>query len=225
MNNIYIGKILLLLLLLVSQFGFAQHKKITRNSVKWNYSLVLRGVYLVNYEFFIADKLNAEIGMGFITEDRIFEVFNSDPQDPYSFIKNSYGKHILHTCAEAGLRYYLKTKDNINGIYLSPMISYRPYSFEGFHNKGSNSNGGFPENFHPGYNLLDFQLKLGLQYQSFWNTNLLTDIYTGLALRSANISEVITVNNNSTFNATYQVSNTNSTYLMLLLGFKIGLPF
>ncbi|MBI2271571.1 MAG: hypothetical protein HYU69_14600 [Bacteroidetes bacterium] len=221
--------------LLFSQFIFAQTKItvfqpsqpipvnrvdsarfVDRNLVKWNYSLLARGVFLLNYEFYISDKFTGEAGVGLTYRDIVFEMMKEG-----NFL--DYGTPVVHLCGEAGIRFYPKDFDNFEGIYLSPMVSYRSYSFEKATNNNTVSSGNV-NGFKPGYNFLDFQFKFGFQYESLWNLDILGDFYVGFALRNATVSQLVEIQNNNN-TTTYQPSTSTTMYPQPLCGFKLGIPF
>jgi hypothetical protein len=235
-----------LFILLISQIGFAQknrtdtlqpyqsnlnaatsnlyaEKIIRKKCIKWNYSLLARGVFLMNHEFFVRDKVSGEVGLGVTYRDPIFELLNLHPYKFRSNAASPYNNTVMHLCAEAGIRYYPQTFDNFNGFYISPTISYRYYSFKDPLRSGLN--GGIPYSYNAGYSLLDFQFKLGFQNENFWKSHRLTDVYIGLALRYATIDQLAETRNGPAYIATYQAITTNISYTVVLLGFKIGLPF
>src|SRR5690242_14058998 len=51
-------------------------KVILHNNIKWNWSLLGRGVFLMDYEFLINEKLTGEGGLGLTYRDPVFELFN-----------------------------------------------------------------------------------------------------------------------------------------------------
>ncbi len=244
-DNFYFMKSTAFFIFFISQFGFAQNEKtdayqyvppnqeapsklvlpkhVDKNCIKWNYSLLIRGVFLMNYEFKITDKLTGEAGLGLTYRDPVFEAFQLHPYAFRSSLATPPGNTVLKPCAEAGIRYYPGFFNDFNGVYLSPAISYRTCSFKDPLKSGLN--GAFPYSYNAGYSLLDFQLKLGIQYRGFWRRGILTDIYAGLAWRYAMVNELVEVRNAPLYNASYQKYTSVVNYTVMLLGFKTGLPF
>ncbi|MFI5164053.1 MAG: hypothetical protein ACHQHP_02275 [Bacteroidia bacterium] len=186
-----------------------------KNLIKWNYSLVTRGVFLLNYELILSDKLSGEVGAGLTYRDFIFEVLKHSEFIDYTNTKVNFA-------FEGALRFYPKGNKNFEGLYLSPAISYRSYSFAP-QQELYGSYFGYNNSFSPGYNFLDLQLKFGYQYESWWLDDLTTDFYIGFGYRSATV-KYYEVNTNSYSNAVTAVTKTDS-YPQALLGFKIGIAF
>gem|GEM_PF-3223020 len=187
--------------------------------LKWNYSLLTRGIFLMNYEFQFQKKLAAEVGLGITYRDLIFETSHSSYFDNTSFKAN------YNFCGEAGIRFYPRDFDDFEGLYLSPMISYRKYSLTLQDGYSNNPYINTISSFSPGYNFVDIQLKFGYQYESLWDDDILGDFYVGVAFRNATINSYSEVHNSTTGGTDYVSTQTKIQFPQLLFGFKIGVPF
>ncbi len=189
---------------------------LNRHNIKWNYSLLGRGVFLMNYEFYLSDKFTGEVGVGLSYRDFIFEF--SDDLKPFV----NYTTPNVNFCGEAGFRFYPKGFADFEGVYLSPVISYRNYTFKENLSSSSINSATILESKN-GYNFIDLQFKFGYQYESLWS-DLYADLYIGLALRNLTQTyDVSTVDMNGTY---YKVPVKESkSYPQALVGIKLGLPF
>src|ERR1700722_9966426 len=52
-------------------------RKMDKNCIKWNWSVLTRGVFLINYEIYISNNLTAEVGVGICYRDFLFEFTKS----------------------------------------------------------------------------------------------------------------------------------------------------
>lgn len=187
------------------------------NLVKWNYSVVSRGVFLMNYEFILNEKFTAEAGAGISYRDFIYEVAKRE-------IFLEYRNPNVNFALEGSFRFYPKGNKGFDGIYLSPTLSYRKYSFDPQMELYGNGYAGYNSAFNPGYSFMDLQVKFGYQYESWWITDLIVDFYLGFGYRNvtAKYYELSSGSNYST-NIT-PVTKTDS-YPQALLGFKLGIGF
>jgi len=185
------------------------------NLIKWNYSLVTRGVFLMNYEFILTDKLTGEAGVGLTYRDFIFEVMKYD-------IITNYKNAKVNFAAEAALRFYPKGSKNFEGLYLSPGISYRKYSFDAQQQLYGNYSG-YSNTFYPGYSFTDIQIKFGYQYESYWIDDLTTDFYIGFGYRNAMTKYYELSSGN--YNTVVAPVTKNDSYPQPLFGFKLGIAF
>ena len=171
---------------------------VDRNAIKWNYSLISRGVFLINYEAYLNKKLTAEVGLGITYRDFIFEVTKESIYNSEGFSMTPNVGYAL----EGGLRFYPKDFDNFEGIYISPILSYRTYSFT--KSSSSSSWSSTSSTFKPGYNFFDIQIKFGYQYESIFDWDVLGDFYIGFAYRNASLSHFkpVPTTNSSGFQTT-----------------------
>jgi hypothetical protein len=243
-------KFFLLLLLITSEMAWAQNgmttkvtvfksdnsspKPVTKgdsiaalehNCIKWNYFLLGRGVFLMNYEFLIKKNLTGEVGLGLTYRDFVFEFFkginNNGNGNSGSYWEND-GTPGVNLAAEGGLRYYISGFDNFEGFYVGAALSYRQYSFPNSPN--INQYGTLV----PGYNFLDGQFKIGFQYESRYS-DFTYDTYIGIGFRNATLSyyQSEQVYNNVTggYVPTYVPQTVNESFPQFLFGTKIGYSF
>lgn len=190
------------------------------NLVKWNYCILTRGVFLMNYEFALNNKFTAEAGAGLTYRDFIYEAVKGE-------VFNEYKNAKVNLAVEGSIRFYPKDHYDFEGIYLSPGISYRKYSFD--NQKALYGNGyypGYDNAFNPGYSFMDMQFRFGYQYESWWIDDVITDFYVGFAYRNATSKyyELSSANNSSSSTVITPVTKKDS-YPQALLGFKLGIVF
>jgi hypothetical protein len=191
------------------------------NLIKWNYSMLSRGVFLMNYEFVLTDKLTGEAGVGLTYRDFIYETMKNESLLEYRNPKVNFA-------LEAALRFYPKKHDGFEGIYLSPAISYRKYAFDKQVELYGNGNyAGYSSTFYPGYSFVDLQFKFGYQYESWWVDDMITDFYIGFGYRSATSKyyELSTVNGGYSSSTIITPVTKSESYPQPLFGFKLGVAF
>jgi TonB family protein len=213
-------------------------RRTDKNCVKWNWSILDRGVFLMDYEFYAQKYLTIELGAGLTYRDFLFELTNgvdetssdnnsnSNQSSGVQLIPVSYSQEGTPSpkyAIEGGLRYYPHGFDNFEGIYLEGTLSYRDYSFP---NAPELQEG---QSMVPGYSMFDTQFKFGYQYVG-WYTDLVTDFYFGFGIRSATLNyyetEYITNNSGLGGNSVSTVPASKSvTLVQPLFGFKLGLAF
>ena len=195
------------------------------NVIKWNNYLLLRGVFMINYERKLNDNISVEAGLGLTYRDWIFESTKLG-QDLDLFASN-FNKPIIKLATEFGLRYYPNGHDNFEGFYLSPMVSYRGYGFE---TQGLNS-GTYPlpgaTNNKPGYTFVDLQAKIGYQFESFFSWDILRDFYVGVGYRNAFVKQYVeTTTSTSQGNlTTANFTKSQMHFPQILAGLKICFPY
>lgn len=198
-------------------------KKEDIHCIKWNYSLLGRGVFLMNYEQKFHKYFSAEVGLGLTYRDYIFEMTH----DYYSNTDANNAK--FGFALEGGIRLYPKKFDNFEGFFVSPIISYRTYSVSFNPSANSSSTYGTPaysgSSFKPGYNLLDFQFKIGYSYESLWDDDLLGEFYVGVALRKATMRYYGETTNSATGAYQYIKTTQDITVPQFIIGLKFGVPF
>ena len=192
-----------------------------KNCFKWNWSVLTRGEFLLNYERYLGGNFTLELGLGITYEDFLFEATYNSTSGDFS-INPNYGSPSPGLGGEAGLRYYLTGYDNLEGLFIETTVSYRPYSYPNANFKP------ITKAIIPGYNFLDEQFKFGYS-ASHLLTNLITEFYVGVGLRNSTITsyEEEEIPGPTIFNQTtlYIPQTTRISYLQFLLGFKLGYPF
>jgi hypothetical protein len=157
---------------------FAQEEDPQNGLIKWHFSLVSRGMLLMDYEFALNNKFTAEVGAGATYRDFIYEENVNNAFLDYRKPKANIG-------VEGALRFYPNGHEDFEGVYLSPCISYRRYLFSPQKELYGNGNyAGYSSTFSPGYNFLDTQFKLGYMVKGWWFDNMITDISVGFAYRT-----------------------------------------
>jgi hypothetical protein len=211
----------------VSQAHIDSMRVTDKNCLKWNWSVLTRGVFLIDYEFYISHNFSVEIGAGITYEDFLFEatknIGNSDTVQQFltSNSTYSYGTPSPNFCGEAGLRYYPGGFDNLEGFYLEATVSFRKYSY---------SNPTFSPTIStitPGYTFLDEQFKFGY-VSSHWFSDFVYEFYIGIGVRNvtANMYEGLNeINSSGNVTEYYKPVTLKATYPQPLLGFKLGYPF
>ncbi len=200
-----------------------------RNCIKWNWSLLARGVFQLNYEVYLAGNVTAELGLGITYRDFEFELTKNlgatgaDSIQQFSGASSSYGAARAGFSGEAGLRWYPEKFDNMEGIFLEATFSYRTYSFPNSTYTSQSIN--TPSSFVPGYKFLDGQFKFGYAY-SHLLSDLITEFYVGIGIRNMTANAYVYTTPNYYLN-TSQVEGLTfkESYPQPILGFKLGYPF
>jgi len=186
------------------------------NCIKWHYSLLGRGIFLMDYERPISPKFSIEVGAGLTFRDFIFEAFRSD------YFELGSDDFKFGYALEAGARFYPKEADEFTGFYVSPMVSYRKYNVPQIVSSGSQSSS---STFSPGYNFTDLQFKIGFCYESLWDFDLLGEVYFGVGVRYAKVSYYGVQYNSMTGVGVYTPMEKKLQLPQLMAGLKFGLPF
>ena len=95
--------------------------------MKWNFSLLVRGVFALNYERELNDFMSIEVGAGLTYRDRFFEEAKKmgiNESNYPSGINTKMGYYL-----EAGLRFF-PYEDVFEGVFISPLIRYRTYNIK-----------------------------------------------------------------------------------------------
>jgi hypothetical protein len=188
-----------------------------QNYIKWNYSLIGRGVFLLNYEKPVAKLFSTEVGVGVTYRDFIFESF----YDRYTpkFVSQSAG---LGFALEGGARFFPAGFDNFEGFFLSPVISFRRYNVPVDEKL---IQGNSATTLKQGYDFTDLQFKIGYAYESWWFDDIVSEFYAGVAMRYAT-SRYYTEGSYTPNGQQTLIPNTvNFKYPQFLMGMKIGVPF
>lgn len=191
------------------------------NLVKWNYSVTTRGVFLMNYEFVMTERLTCEVGAGLTYRDFIYEATQNS-------MLLEYRNPNVNFAVEGGFRLYPKKHIQFEGIYLSPVVSFRKYSFDPQKELyGGGNYAGYDPSFSPGYSFLDAQFKFGYQYESWWIDDVTTDFYIGFCLRNATAKYYELYELNTFFGSSTEIRPVTEadSYPQPLFGFKLGLAF
>lgn len=143
-----------------------------RNNLQWNFSLLTRGAFALQYERKINDYIGVEGGLGITYMDLMTELYSFDD---YSETKEYNGGLFL----SGALKIYPKQMDDFEGVYASPIFRYRTYStttslYESYYDGFSYVDAG--EDFTQNYRATDMALLIGYQYEGdsgiLWNTYL-----------------------------------------------------
>lgn len=186
------------------------------NCIRWNYSLLGRGVFLMDYEFLFQKKLSIEVGLGLTYRDLFFETFR-----PNYFLDQTVNPQFGYAL-EGGIKFYPKEVNEFEGFYVSPMVSFRKFNLPETFTSNNAINQPL-SSFNTGYNFTDLQFKIGYSYESIWDVDLRGEVYAGVAMRYAKINYYeATSNNNGT---QYTATTTNLKLPQILVGLTLGLPF
>jgi TonB family protein len=194
---------------------------IDKGVIKWNWSYLTRGVFLLNYEFRLHGNFTVELGLGLAYRDFIFEALKAPGEIGFDYFtgQTSPGTNV---CGEAGLRYYPRAFDNFEGVYIEGTLSYRSYTFP-----NSTDIAASGSSMVPGYNFFDTQFKFGYVAEN-WQSDIVYDFYCGFGLRSASMnyytSNEVTTSSGNVQTVLSPSSKTDS-YPQVLFGFKIAFIF
>lgn len=192
--------------------------KVDHNCLKWNWSLLGRGVLAFNYERLISSKLSFELGAGLTYMDFLYEAVHDG--DGMNGDSKSYDV-TLGPYIEGNLRFY-PVEGDLEGFYLSPFIRYRGYNLSTtFDDSGLPANSG-KNSYNSGYNMTDIGFNIGIQRET-WITGVMVESYFGVAYRYRVVNNPYVDYVNS--NPVVIQEKTSKWIPALTIGFKIGIPF
>jgi len=179
-----------------------------KNCLKWNMSLVGRGIFLINYERPLIDKLTIEAGIGLTYRDYIFELIRDEiTYTPYGDDNITVETGLAF---ELGPKFYPNGYSNFDGVYFQPLYRYRSYKV-------------FTDNdYDIGYKSTDASFIFGYQYES-WNWDITWDLYFGIAMCKTNYKAY--EDDDYSYSYTGKIIDETAKRPILLCGFKIGVPF
>lgn len=220
-----------------------------KNLIKWNYCLIGRGVLMFNYERHLSNKFTFEAGAGITYADFFFSSYyeignftrsatnttsnsSTGTITTKSLVPNPFENSAkrIGFAIELSPRFYFE-KDEFQGLYISPYISYRKYNYsltvEETNSTSYYTNSRTFDDLY--YTFLDIGGKMGYQYYFSYNDSFYYDFYIGFAYRSAHVN---TLQQTDTQGGYYGGSSTTySEYLQslgllhVMLGAKIGFAF
>jgi hypothetical protein len=179
-----------------------------KNCIKWNYGMLVRGAFVINYERLITDKFTFEVGAGITYRDFLSEFSRSTGY----FSTNDLKTETKIGCYfDGSFRYYF-SEGLFEGVYTSPFVRYRKYNIT----ETQEDNYNLPA----GYKFTECGLLFGFQeekdYSGIWK-----DIYFGLGYRILEIQD----KNYSNETLKYYTESKKYKYPAILFGVKLALPF
>jgi hypothetical protein len=212
-----------------------------KNLLKWNYTLLGRGAFVLNYERHIANKFTFEFGGGITYSDFIFTTYyeiGSMYRRGYTPVNSSNGssQHLLLNPFENSIKgtgFAIETspkmyfeKDEFEGFYVSPYLAFRKYNYSvTAEDRGAFGMGNVTRNFDLSYTHSDFGFKLGYQYYFSDIENLYYDFYFGLTYRKATVNTLMVTEDQSQYSTTHTPYTQQFGYPAILFGAKLGLAF
>lgn len=217
-----------------------------QNVLKWNYCLLGRGVFMINYERQIKNNFTFEFGVGMTFADFVFTTYyemgnlslRGYPPTTSTSGGNTIEKRLLINPFEESVKttgfafevspkYYFD-KDEFEGFYLSPYLSYRKYNYAltvmGRDQLGQTTTNQFNSLY---YNFLDIGAKGGYQYTFGTSDRMYYDFYVGFAYRNANVMTLLVTTESGFFGGseTYTTFEQSFGLPQAMLGAKIGFAF
>ena len=192
--------------------------KVDHNCLKWNWSLLGRGVLAFNYERLITSKLSFELGAGLTYMDFLYELGQGG--DALGGDTKSYDV-TLGPYVEGNLRFY-PTEGDLEGFYLSPFIRYRNYNLSTTFDDSGLSSGSGKNSYNSSYNMTDIGFNIGVQRET-WITGVMVESYFGVAYRYRVVNNPYVDYVNST--PVVIQEKTSKWVPAITFGFKIGIPF
>ncbi|HRY31418.1 MAG TPA: hypothetical protein P5531_00440 [Bacteroidales bacterium] len=183
---------------------------IDKTSIKWNYTLALRGVFALSAEYMFTHKLSGEVGLGPTYRDFIFETIQDIQESDFPDISDQ--EVSMGYMVSGSLRFYPKEGD-LEGIYISPLFRYRNYKIST--SEGSTTGA---IDVPIGYRIRELAFIIG--YQSFaLATELTYEAYVGFGMNYLQYK--------SRFDDGLSVSwiDKKKDSPAFLFGWTIGLPF
>lgn len=223
-------KIFTLVLALVWQLSVAQNTTVTvfdaedaeevviknesvlKNAIKWNWSLLTRGVFMLNYERELKPWVSVEGGLGLCYRDFMFEGMGDVWQSSEVFDETSCT--IIKPAIEGRVRFYPFQLNDMEGFYCSLGYLNRNYGTETMIDDVA---------YESSYKFNESQFLIGWQYESWWLNNILADFYFGVGLRKYKTSsfeedyaDQVTV---------YVLNEKEGSVPAVYMGFKLSVPF
>ncbi len=184
--------------------------KVFDNMMKWNYFMLVRGAFLINYERRLNHKFSAEFGFGPTYRDYIFEAFKTLESNNSDYKPTAK----LGLMAEGYIRFYPSDGD-MDGFYVSTGFRARKYNVA----VDLQDYNGVLTNTKIPYNMNEACFTLGYQWEdSFWGTT--SDWYFGVSYETGAYRNIKTDDNNNEY-----AEKQNFTTPTILCGWKIGFPF
>lgn len=180
-----------------------------KNMLKWNYSMLFRGVFLFNFERYLKRKLSFEIGVGPAFRDFFYEL----SRENNAYIDNNI---IVKTgiMLEGGLRYY-PVEGDMGGIYISGSAKYRKYNSYSEIILGNAP--GYTVN--TGYQMSEVCFIAGKQWE-YYSHRFTYDAYLGVAYGTSSYNDILQDASNL-----YYAKKITKNAPRILIGCKFCLPF
>jgi hypothetical protein len=190
-----------------------ESETVLKNAVKWNWSLLARGVFMLNYERELKPWVSVEAGLGLCYRDIMFEGMDEFLlQDNVMYSDEATA--VIKPAVEGRVRFYPFQLNDMEGFYCSLGYLNRNYQTETAIEQ---------ETYETTYQFNESQFLIGWQYESWWLNNILADVYFGVGLRGYETS---------TYESQY--ANGSTDYVRVddkgskpafYLGFKLSVPF
>lgn len=187
-----------------------EKETVLKNAMKWNWSLLSRGVFMLNYERELKPWISLEVGAGLCYRDFIFE--GIDESEFYDLNESSTA--IIKPAFESRVRVYPFLLDDMEGFYCSLAYLKRNYAFE---------NDVDDVIYESSYRFNESQFLVGWQYESFWIDNILADFYFGVGLRNYKTKSYDEDYINGS--ASYLLNEEDGSKPAFYLGWKLTVPF
>jgi hypothetical protein len=163
-----------------------------KNVIKWNASILSRGVFLLNYERAITDNFSLEVGAGVSYQDFLYGESKNINSETSSLMIN--GQTINDKTISPGFaleispRYYPQSND-MDGFYFSPFARIREYNATitdpQFHNDSTKTYQTFKGTYNFGQLTTDYGLLIGYQTEVWdWYQKFTVDYYFGVSYRT-----------------------------------------
>lgn len=200
--------------------------KVDKNAIKWNISLLTRGIFLFNWEHSFKDIFSLEGGLGLTYRDFTYELFDGMSNDNIDFLENDENEQTVKPGIAFELMPRIYPRDGyLEGFYFGPIYRFRKYNvFVSNYKEYNNSYTGDDDYYltisgtkNYGYRTSEFGFIVGYQTDESWFYDCSWDYYFGASLRSTTSKEI--ENSGSKLRAINKISTSPA----LLYGIKIGL--
>jgi len=219
-------KKLCFILLVICQLGYSQSptvkvfdnedakevsiekETVLKNAIKWNYSLLTHGEFMINYERELKPWVSFEGGLGLCYKDFIYEGVSTHEEDFNIFDNQEYQ---IRPGFEARVRFYPHQLDDMGGFYCALGYINRNYAYD------TNVSDVV---YHSKYGFNEAQFLIGWQYDSYWFRNVMADLYFGVGMRSYT-TDLIGYNEDNVLG----INHDNGKTPVIYLGYKLTVPF
>ncbi|MDR1679300.1 MAG: hypothetical protein LBR81_05920 [Prevotellaceae bacterium] len=187
------------------------------NAVKWDYGMLMRGAFVVNYERKINNYMTAEAGVGLTYFDLYHYALTLDDASEMEDVFGSYTKIKAGFYGSLSLKFFPKELDYMDGFYLAPLLRYRTY------NSQTKIDG---YKFDRGVTAKEVGFVVGWQYENSWD--MFCSAYIGVGYQMKDY-DMIRANDAydsyDNYYTDYSLEKLSDSTPILMCGFTVGFTF
>jgi len=198
-----------------------------KNEIKWNLSLLTRGIFLFNYERVLSEHISLEAGIGGTYRDYSFEFYNEGTESDNSFFwGQNFNYSDYNITIKPGVAFEVSpriypTDGYFEGFYFAPVFRYRNYNIIAkdpvFNNDSTGETQTIKGSQNIGYHTSEYGFLIGYQTEQWAWYDITWDYYFGVSFRNNTYKDLKYEGNTLTI-----VDKTKS-FPSIMLGIKIGI--